>query len=568
MQFNTYEIERLQGGINDLVSVLALPAVWSGHDSRTVIRTLLDALRSTLRLDFAYARAGGTSCNLIEDARWQQPRDVSIGARALGQVITSFLERNRPTSAVRMPNPAGDGDVSIATSVIGIHEDAGVVVAASARSDFPTPLEKLLIGVAANQATIGLQEAHRLDEQNRTAAELERRVAKGTADLTEANQRLGDEVNERKQAEQGRLLLASLVENSPDFVGMASLDEQMLFVNAAGRRILGLESGEDIARLTVTNLAPESERDRLRDEILPHIWREGRWEGELLLWNRRTRAAIPMWHQAFFITDREDRRSALATISRDLTERKDAEARIEAAQAQLARMARVTTMGELTAAIAHEVNQPLAAVVTNANACVRWLSRGEPNLAEAQAAAARIAAEGKRASDVIGRVRTLMKKGSTPTGPVDLNEIVLQVVDLIRPQVFRCGISLRMEIADDVPSVTGDAVQLQQVVLNLMMNAIEATADQPPSEREILVWSRRAPTGDAEIAVSDSGVGFHSSHLEQLFTPFYSTKANGMGMGLAISRSIIEGHSGQLQAAANQGPGATFRLSIPPRPVS
>jgi C4-dicarboxylate-specific signal transduction histidine kinase len=274
-----------------------------------------------------------------------------------------------------------------------------------------------------------------------------------------------------------------------------------------------------------------------------------------------------MWHHGFFITDGQERRLALATIGRDLTERKDAEARIEAAQAQLVHMARVTTMGELTAAIAHEVNQPLAAVVTNANACVRWLSGGEPNLSEARAAAARIATEGKRASDVIGRVKTLMKKGSTPTGPVDLNEIVLQVVDLIRPQVFRCGISLRMEIGDDLPPVAGDAVQLQQVVLNLIMNAIEATADQPPAEREILVLSRRAPTGDAEIAVSDSGVGFHPSHSEQLFTPFYSTKANGMGMGLSISRSIVKAHRGQLQASANQGPGATFRFSIPPREV-
>ena len=170
-----------------------------------------------------------------------------------------------------------------------------------------------------------------------------------------------------------------------------------------------------------------------------------------------------MWHHTLLHPDAEGQRIAMASVSRDLSERKQAEAKIEAAQSQLAHIARVTTMGELAAAIAHDVNQPLAAVVTNANACIRWLAGSEPRSWEARAAASRIAAEGKRASDVVGRIRALMKKEPPRQGRVDLNELVQQVLDLVRSQLSGRGVAVRLDLASDLPAVKGDTVQLQQV---------------------------------------------------------------------------------------------------------
>src|SRR5581483_1825731 len=245
----------------------------------------------------------------------------------------------------------------------------------------------------------------------------------------------------------------------------------------------------------------------------------------------------------------------------------EAQERIEAAQSELAHMARVTTMGELAAAIAHDVNQPLAAVVTNANACARWLALTTPDLDEARAAAFRIAAEGRRASDVLDRIRTLLTKGTPPLGPVNLNDVIRQTLDLVGSQISRQAISLGLDLEADLPEIRGDAIQLQQVLLNLIVNAIEATAGGL-GNREIVLLPETLPPGEASVAVRDSGVGINRDDPDQLFQPFYTTKPTGMGMGLSISRKIIESHGGRLWATQNQGPGATFRFSIPQRQVA
>jgi PAS domain S-box-containing protein len=359
----------------------------------------------------------------------------------------------------------------------------------------------------------------------------------------------------------------SLVENSTDFIGIASPDGQVAFVNQAGRRIAGLEPEQHLNHHTIYDFMVESERDKLRDEIVPQLWRKGHWEGEAPLRNFRTGDLVPMWHHVFCITGEDGTPIAIGTVGRDLSERKEAEARIDAAQSQLAHMARVTTMGELAAAIAHDVKQPLAAVVTNANACDRWLALTTPDLGEARAAALRIAAEGKRASDVLDRIRTLMKKGTPAFGPVNLNDVIRQTLDLVHAQISRHGISLRLDLAMDPPEIHGDTIQLQQVLLNLIVNAIEATADGP-GNREIVLLTETLPPAEASVAVRDSGVGIGTGDLDQVFNPFYTTKATGMGMGLSISRKIIESHGGRLWATRNEGPGATFRFSIPQRQLA
>jgi C4-dicarboxylate-specific signal transduction histidine kinase len=261
--------------------------------------------------------------------------------------------------------------------------------------------------------------------------------------------------------------------------------------------------------------------------------------------------------------------SANEQLRAEINERKLAEERLQQGHAQLAHMARVTLMGELAASIAHEVNQPLTAIVTNGNACLRWLNRDEPDLDEARAAATRVVAEGDRAGKVIGRIRSLIKKGPARMSTLDMNELIREVLNLTNHELVRHSVSVRTELDAGLPSVIGDSVQLQQVILNLMMNGIEATSGMADGARHLLVTSRRQGADQIVVALKDSGVGIDPGHVDELFSPFFTTKAAGMGMGLSISRSIIEAHDGRLWAAPNEeGPGATLQFSLPVLPVA
>jgi signal transduction histidine kinase len=223
----------------------------------------------------------------------------------------------------------------------------------------------------------------------------------------------------------------------------------------------------------------------------------------------------------------------------------------------------VITMGELAASIAHEVNQPLAAVVANASACLRWLSGDNPNLDEARTSVTRIVKEGTRAGEVIGRIRSLMTKSPPRMSPLDINQVINEVLVLTRHEIHRHGVSLRTDLAHGLPAVIGDVVQLQQVILNLILNAIEATSARSEEQRQLVLASASTGSDQIVITVQDSGVGIDPREVDQLFEPFFTTKPSGMGMGLSISRSAVEAHGGRLWATANQGPGATFQFSLP-----
>src|SRR5882672_3449068 len=247
----------------------------------------------------------------------------------------------------------------------------------------------------------------------------------------------------------------------------------------------------------------------------------------------------------------------------DVTERKRAEAALREAQAELAHVTRVTILGELAASIAHEINQPLAAVITNGSACLRWLAGATPNLDEAREAVGRIIRDGKRASDVIGRIRALVKKSGTEQVRLDINEVIQEVVGLIQNDIPKNGVALRMELAHDLPRLLGDRVQLQQVILNLVMNGIEAMSAVTDRSRNLLLRSREYESDKVLIAMQDSGIGLQPESLDHLFKAFFTTKPKGMGMGLAISRSIVENHGGRLWATANPDKGATFQFTLP-----
>jgi PAS domain S-box-containing protein len=252
----------------------------------------------------------------------------------------------------------------------------------------------------------------------------------------------------------------------------------------------------------------------------------------------------------------------------DVTERKRAEEereRLRQAQADLARINRVTTMGELTASLAHEVNQPIAAAVTNAKTCLRWLTRDHPDVEEARAAAMRIVNDATRAAEIIKRIRLLFKKETSERELVDVNELIQEMVVLLRGEAIRYAILLKTELETDAPQVSADRVQLQQVLMNLMINGMDAMKDVDGT-RELSIKSQRAENGQVLVSVNDTGVGLPPQQSDQIFEAFFTTKPNGTGMGLAISRSIVESHGGRLWAADNSPRGASFCFALPANP--
>jgi C4-dicarboxylate-specific signal transduction histidine kinase len=252
---------------------------------------------------------------------------------------------------------------------------------------------------------------------------------------------------------------------------------------------------------------------------------------------------------------------AVLETNNDITERKRAEEALHKAQAELAHVTRVATLGEMTASIAHEINQPLGAVVNNASACLRWLAAS--NQEEARQSAALIIADAHRASEIIGRIRALAKKSPPRKDWLDINETILEVTALARSEVQRNRISLETQLADDVPLILGDRIQLQQVILNLIINAVEAMNGVNEGPRELLVGSGKDESQGVLVTVRDSGPGLDPESLDHVFTAFFTTKPQGMGMGLAISRSIIEAHGGRLWATLNAPRGAVFQFTLP-----
>jgi signal transduction histidine kinase len=413
------EIKRLQGCINDLIAIVALPAMWSSHEPSEILGALVGALVRTLHLDLVYTRAGDAGGGPpVEAVRLASSQPHDAGPLEIGRALERLLIAGFPASRLAVPNPVGEGTVSTTRVQFGLQGDIGALIAMSRRPDFPTEIELLLLRVAAHQAAPGLQEARFISEQKRTAEDLERRVAQRTHELS-----------------------------------------------------------------------------AVKDE--------------------------------------------------------------------LARVGRVMSMGELTASIAHEVNQPLGAITTNADACLCWLAAVPSNLAEARHAVERIIDDAHRASDVISRIRAFVKQGDPVRAPLRVDEIVRDVTTLVQGELEAHHVSLELRCDADVPLVAGDRVQLQQVVLNLVLNAVEAMS--AVFERSRVLQLRTGPGGPDHVlvAVEDAGVGLRPDDAARMFDAFFTTKKTGMGMGLAICRSIVESHGGRLWATANPDHGATFQFVLP-----
>jgi PAS domain S-box-containing protein len=797
------EIKRLQSCINDLVSLFALPAMWSGGEPSRIVDTLLDALLRMLQLDFVYARLrdpGGRAH--IEMVRFARPQDRN----EIGDAFKPWLGADPREWPPLIRNPIGGQDISIVPLRLGMHGEIGEIVAGSERADFPRQTERLILSVAANQASIGLQGARLLSEQKHVASELDRRVAQRTAELAKANEELllqvgllqhipvaawtlrpdgtPDFVNQNWLEYTGQAL--DYVRSRPDawmtaihpedlemaagsfwggvrsgrgftfearfrrvydgayrwhlcravvlrdaageilrFVGTSTdIDDQkqsqddlrtadertrliietaldaVVTMNSQGlitswnkqaESIFGWSPAEAIGRRMADMIIPEQHRTahelglrrflatgegpilRRRIEIiavrrsgaefpielevvpvrLRHDWEfsafirditESRLAQEKLrsselhlrrmtetipemLWSATPEGAVDycntrvldytgfpaeelmgdgwikllhpdhadraarLWMscvatgapyrvevRTYRFADRGYRwcvMSALPLLDQqgrivkwygtvvDMHDWKQAQEDLRNTQAELAHMARVMTMGELTASIAHEVNQPLSAIVASGDSCSAWLSNDPPNLDKARAATTRIIQAATQASEVVQRLRALFRKTTSMTASVDLNAVIEDTISLVHHEAERNKIFLRTELHPGVPSVSGDRVQLQQVILNLAMNGIESIAGLENEPKRLMIRSALSNPGELLVSVEDTGMGIDAEHADRLFAPFFTTKPQGIGMGLPICRSIIEAHGGRLWAAKNEPRGAVFHFALP-----
>jgi PAS domain S-box-containing protein len=704
------EVKRLQRCINDLVSLLALPAVWSGNEPSHIVQILLDALLRTLNLDFVCARLKDPA-----DAGWQEILRVSdlcklrIPPQDISRAIDSWFGVEDQKSLPAIQHRFGDEGISIFPVPLGVHGESGMIVVGSDRPDFPGQTDSLLLNVAANQASIALQEARLLAEQKRITHELDRRVAERTAELAAANEELRKEIFERKLTEEklrheehelkrSESHKAAIVDSSADCIVAMDHEGRITEFNPAAEQTFGHQRSEVRGRplgdviippslrekhhrgfarylttgdsrvlgrrlemtalcadgreipveLTITRIPQDgppaftghlrdiTERKRSEDALrLAHaqvLRSEERWRsvfdnsavgvaltdldgrfiatnfvyqkmlgytedelqrltflditheenveehqtliGELLDGKHqqfqiekqyRRKDGQPVWvrNNVSVVPGTERMPRFLMAISEDVTQQNLSEEALAKARSELAKVASITSLGVLTASIAHEINQPLSGIITNASTCLRMLSADPPKIDGALETVRRTLRDGNRVSDVITRLRTLYSRKEPSFESMNLNEAIREVTALSLSELQRSGVMLRYELVDDLPPVIGDRIQLQQVILNLLRNAADAMGATDDRPRELLIRTERDEKNQVRLSVKDSGVGFSSQTAEKIFAPFYTTKTDGMGIGLSISRSIIEAHRGRLWATPNDGPGATFSFAIP-----
>ena len=670
------EIERLQRSISDVVSVLALPAVWSGKEPRQIVTTFHDALMAMLNLDFVYTRASFHSDGKrIEELTTCSLQTTTAIQDKLSEALNDRFEDD-PWHWPQERTIHIDGhEVSALSMKLGFQGEIGMVVAGSERADFPTQNERLLLSVAVNQAAIGLQQAHLLSEQKKITEELDRRVAERTRELAEANKELQLQVALLQQIPVSAWTLKP--DGTPDFVNQVWLEfsgQTLDFVRShpeAWMTAVHPEDRESAAKAfwegvrSEKGFAIETRSRRAKDgvyrwhlqqavvlrdaegRVLKYVgtttdiddqkraeekvlrseaflaeaqrltrigsfsWRTGidevKWSAQLyqifefdpekpvtfdLIRSRFHPEDIPLLdemidrtrrgesdleyehrivmpdgtikHLQFVAHAGRDSEGQLEYIGaiQDVTQRQLAEAESAWQRAELAKVTRITSLGALTASIAHEVNQPLSGILINAKTCLKMLNSDPPNIDGARETMHRTIRDGNRASDVITRLRALFSRKEITVEPVDLNDATREVIALLSSDLQRDRVVLQLELADPLPPLKGDRVQLQQVVLNLVRNASEAMSGIEDRARKLIVRTEH-DGGDIRLTVQDSGIGISDENAEQIFESFFTTKEDGMGVGLSVSRSIIEAHQGRLWAKANDGPGSSFIISIP-----
>lgn len=543
------DARRLRAALRDLVALSAVPAAWVGRDPPAIAAGLADVLVNSLRLDFAFVR--------LSDPNAEAAFEAARGGAwpAYPEWLQRFLAEGVRLSRKVFVRDIGDGAQGGRGIVIpvGVNAEGGLVAAACDRADFPDEIDQLLLSVAANHAATAFRMARLVDDHRRAEVALresERQLFKARDDL------------EAKVAER-----TAELQRSEAYLAEA---QRLSHIGSFGWDICSgkLYWSEETFRIFECDRSHQPtvdfvlQRTHPQDRALVHQTidraRQDRsdldFEHRLLLPDGQTRHVHVVGHPAF--NERRDFVEVVGTVL-DVTERRRAEEERQA----IAHAHRITTMGQLTASIAHEVNQPIAAAVTNAEAALRWVDMKPPDFQEVREALGRIIKDGRRAGEILGGIRALIAKAPRKAR-LDINSLILEVITLTRSEIHSNGVALRTQLAPDLPLIQGDRVHLQQVMLNLILNAVESLSGISEGSRDLLISSE----GGADrvgVAVQDSGPGLNPQSVNRLFDAFYTTKPEGMGMGLTICRSIIEAHGGRLWVAANEPRGAMFQFNLP-----
>jgi two-component system, LuxR family, sensor kinase FixL len=354
---------------------------------------------------------------------------------------------------------------------------------------------------------------------------------------------------------------ARLLDLTHDTIFVRDMNDVITYWNRGAEELYGWSQDEAIGR--VTHQLLQTEFPEPLQKITEGLLRKGRWEGQLIH-TARNGTRLTVASRWALEHDERGRPVEILETNNDITERNRAEEALQRAQAELAHINRVMTLGELSASIAHEVNQPLTGVVTNGSVCL-WLLEREPlDIAEIRGAVESMISDSMRASEVVKRVRSLTKKSDLHIVAFDINDIINDAIHLLQREIRDHAVSLQLELAPALPEVLGDRVQLQQVLINLVMNGVEAMAAINGRPRALAIRSRLHETNQVLVEVEDSGAGIEPANLDRLFGAFFTTKAHGMGMGLSICRSIVQAHGGQIWASPNPGSsGSSFRFAVP-----
>src|SRR5882757_1174176 len=601
------EITRLHGNLNDLSGVVNLSAIWAGNGPEQIVDALLKLLIHRLDLEFAAARLSGNSpMSATEILRTASFGDGGPSTSTFPSQISTWLDAASPMVLFEAPNPMGPGRISVVPLRFDPQGRIGSVIVASTRAGFPTKIEILVLRIAVNQAAMALHEAQRALEQKQIAFEFEQRVAVRTAELVDANRQLmllKDQLAaellgmtrlhqfstrlwaitelpaaleealtatiEIQQADFGNVQLFNPESNVLEIVAQRGFNPKFLeyFAEVAHSSSVCGGALQSRSRVVIEDVEIDEQFAPHRQiasaagfravQSTPLFSRGANVLGVISTYFRRPHRPS---ERELRLTDLYARQAA------EMIERKrtgDERARLIAHIDRLTHAGRVASMVELTTSIAHEINQPLGGVVSNANACIRWLNREIPDVQEARAAVEHIVRDANRASDVIQSIRALAKRAPMHKRPLDVNAVICEVISMLDEQLRGSNIETTLALSDAAMIVPADRVQLQQVLINLVVNAIEALRPLMHRPRRLRIFSRRDTENRVTVIIADEGIGSGERVMGRLFDAFFTTKPDGVGLGLSISRNIIKAHGGELNAARNDPHGLTMTLSLP-----
>jgi C4-dicarboxylate-specific signal transduction histidine kinase len=602
------EIKRLQGCIDDLIGLVALSEVWASREPGQIVDTLLRVLIRRLALEFAAARLSGNSpMSSAEVLRTASLGEDGQSMSTLPNQISTWLDAASPLMLFKARNPLGPGRISVVAFRFDMQSRLGTLVVASTRNDFPTEIEMLVLRIAVNQAAMALQEAQRALEQKRLGIELEQRVALRTAELTDANRELTllkdelatellamtrlHEFSTRPwaitelQAVLEEVLTATIEIQRADFGNVQLYNPASCALEIVSQRGFNAEFLEYFAAVENSSAACGRAMQSRSRIVIEDVQTDEQFAPHTRIASAagfRAVQSTPLFSRGGEIlgmisthfkrphrpSERELRLTDLyARQAAEMIERKrtdDERAKLLAQIDRRTHANRVMTMGELTTWIAHEINQPLGGVISNSNACIRWLNREVPDLQEARGAVEHIVRDANRANDVIRSIRAFTKKAPMDKQVLDVNAIICEVMSILDEQLRSSGIETTLALSETATFASVDRIQLQQVLVNLVINAIEALRPLTHRPRRLRIGSSRDAENVVTVSVEDEGVGPGEQDMDRMFDAFFSTKPDGMGLGLSISRTIIQAHGGELSAARNALHGMTMTFSLSP----